>query len=435
MARPNPSLDASINRRKFLKVAGGTTLATAAFLAGCGGTSTASNGSKITLQHWYSTPGEVGAPEAAVRYAQEYTKLNPNVEIKVTMIPSNYTTKLATALLSPKAPDVFQTGPAPTLDQVKAGLVAPLDDLYTSSVKADFHPQDLQALTLNNHIYGVKTLEDFSVIYYRKSLLAKAGVGVPSTLDELTNAAKAMTTSKVKGLFVGNSTGARPYVYYVQAPFSAGVKLIDDQTKQVSFKTDKMAAVLSKYRALETSGALLDGAPTDCFDPGAFVSGLCAMQWGGMWEMPAILKQWGDDVGVFAFPSLDATVPPGVWYAGWSNSVSAKSPNVNEAKKYVKWLGIDNTQIQIDWNTGYGFHVPPRVSVAAQATKLKSGVALEAVQLFQQYAEVTSPLWDGKMYTALAAAISNAVQQGKDPMSELNTAYQVCVQELQQELG
>jgi multiple sugar transport system substrate-binding protein len=423
----------SINRRDFIKVVSGTTLAAATLLTGCGSTGATGNGSKITLNHWYSPHGEAGSKEAAIRYAQQYSKVNPKVEVKVTWVPSDYATKLSTALVSPNPPDVFESAP-PTYAQVKAGLFAPLDDLYTSSIKADFHPQDLEALTVNGHIYAVKTMEDYAFIYYRKSLFAKANLGIPTTLDELIAAAKTLTTGNVKGLFLGNSgsSGARNYVYYLQAPWAAGVELINNQ--QVGFQSDKLATTLAKLHTLDTSGALLDGAPTDCFDPGAFTSGLCAMQWCGMWAMPAIQKQWGDDFDVFPFPSLDATIQPGVWYAGWSDCVSPKSSHIDEAKKYVQWLAIQNTQIQIDWNTAYGFHVPPRLSVAAQATKLKTGVPLKGVGLLQQYGQVTSPLWDDKMYTAFSTAVTNAVQ-GKNPASELNTAYQTCVQELQQEVG
>ncbi len=48
---------------------------------------------------------------------------------------------------------------------------------------------------------------DPQVIYYRKSLLDKAGIKPPETIDDLIAAAKELTTNKVKGIFVGNDGG------------------------------------------------------------------------------------------------------------------------------------------------------------------------------------------------------------------------------------
>jgi hypothetical protein len=62
--------------------------------------------------------------------------------------------------------------------------------------------------------------------------------------------------------------------------------------------------------------------------------------------------------------------------------VSAKSANVDAAKAYIKWLWIDNTKDQEDFNLSYGFHIPPRKSLAAQATKLQSGPAADALKIF-----------------------------------------------------
>ena len=40
---------------------------------------------------------------------------------------------------------------------------------------------------------------------------------------------------------------------------------------------------------------------------------------------------------------------------GWTSMVSAKATDVDLAKDYVKWLWIDNTQAQEDFNLSYGF--------------------------------------------------------------------------------
>ena len=92
------------------------------------------------------------------------------------------------------------------------------------------------------------------------------------------------------------------------------------------------------------------------------------MQWCGLWAMPGIQKALGDDFGVVAWPAFSSSVgKPSTFPGGWGAMVSAKSKNVDAAKAYVKWLWIDNPKDQEDFNLSYGFHVPPRKSLAAKA--------------------------------------------------------------------
>jgi multiple sugar transport system substrate-binding protein len=80
---------------------------------------------------------------------------------------------------------------------------------------------------------------------------------------------------------------------------------------------------------------------------------------------------------------------------------------------------------------GYGFHVPPRLSIAAQTTKLKSGPAAQAVDILNKYGHATPPLWDAAMDTALTDAVSSIIKTNTNPRSALNAAADKCNTELQ----
>ncbi|HLG77573.1 MAG TPA: sugar ABC transporter substrate-binding protein, partial [Ktedonobacteraceae bacterium] len=400
---------AGMNRREMLRIAGGAALGSAALLAGCGEATSSGSTQKITLNHWYSAAGEAGTKEAVLRYAADYSKAHPNVEVKVTWIPGDYTTKLNAALLSPNPPDIFELGPGPTVDGVKAGLYASLDDLFTPEVKAGFHPQDISIDTVNGHIYGLKDLEDFTVLYYRKSLLQKAGVKPPTTLDELITASKALTTGKMKGLYLGNDLGN--FQMALMLPWSAGAGYLTADNSAPAFNTPEVANAFLKARKLYQSGTLLNGAPTDWYDPGAFTSELCAMQFTGLWAYPTIAKAFGDDIEVLPWPASSENGKPAIWWAGWSQLISAKSKHIAEAKAYIKSLWIDNNSVQKDWNTAYGFHVPPRLDVVKSADTLKSGPPAEAADFLSKYGQFQGPYWNGAMGTAYGNAYSNVVQK------------------------
>jgi multiple sugar transport system substrate-binding protein len=159
------------------------------------------------------------------------------------------------------------------------------------------------------------------------------------------------------------------------------------------------------------------------------------MQWIGMWAVPGMQKALGDDLGVFAFPALDAQGKPAVYSGGWTQFVSAKSPNVDAAKKFVKWLWLDQEADQEDWCLNYGFHIPPRKSLAAKASKLQSGVAADTVKLTAQYGHTDNPAWTPKMGTAFTDLLTNVIKKGADPAAEISKAEKTVNTELSRLFG
>ncbi len=431
MAQDQHFFTTPLTRRRFLQYTGSTVLG-GSLLAACAGTSSggsSSNSNLPTLNQWYHQYGEQGTHEAVLRYAKQYTKANVNVSW-VPGTGNEYPDKVHAALLGSNAPDVFEL-PNPTVDQVKAGLIEPLDDII-ASVKSDFNPVSLRPLTINGKIYAIKMINDTTFVYYRKSLLQQAGLQPPTTVDELIATAKKLSKGSVKGIYVGPDGGVNALSYILG--WSAGGDFLSDDNKIV-FNTARIATAYEKLRELNASGGVLPDAPTFWWDPSAFTQGLCAMQFCGLWAMPGITKALGDDFGIFPWPALDSQSQPAVNLGGWAEMVSAKGKNVDAAKEFVKYLWIDNSNVQIDWNVGYGFHVPPRTSIAAKTTKLQSGPAAQAVQYLKQYGHATPPLWDATMDTALTDAVSNILKNGANPLSALNAAAAKCNTELQKLLS
>lgn len=384
---------------------------------------------KITLTQWYHQYGEVGTQEAAERYAQQFTEAHPDIEVEMVWVPGDYAAKLSSALLTDEGPDVYEG--MPTVAMVQAGQVAPLDDIYTPEVKEDFHPNDLASYTIDDKLYAVKMVDDTGLLYYRKSMLEEAGVQPPTTMDEVLSVAQELDTGRVKGLFLGNDGGISALLTI--APWSAGSEFLVDN--EIVFDNERTVAAYAKVRELNESGALLTGAPTDWWDPSAFTQGLAAMQWTGLWAMPAIKAALDDDFGIVPWPAFDAEGKPATFWGGWAEMANAKSKNLDAAKQLVNWLWIENTEIQKDWNLSYGFHVPPRRSVAAEAEPLETGPAAEAVQHFYDYGRVLPPQWTAAMGTYLTTALSNIVQEGADPAEQVKAAADQCREELTRVLG
>ena len=116
----------------------------------------------------------------------------------------------------------------------------------------------------------------------------------------------------------------------------------------------------------------------------------------------------------FRGPPWTRRAKPVTFAGGWSQMVNSRSRNIEEAKKYVNWLWIENAEIQTDWNLSYGFHVPPRLSIARSAQALQAEVPKVALKSIAEYGHALPPAWSGSMNTALNDAVSNIVKNNSD---------------------
>jgi len=347
----------------------------------------------------------------------------------VQWVPGDYDSKVAAALLTNDGPDVFEAGNGPSIDAIQGGQVVPLDDILGDAA-SDFPESLINRMSYDGKLYAVPQVIDMQLMVYRKSMLQAAGIQPPTSFNELTAAAKALTTNDVKGLFVGNDGGVG--VLVGPTLWSVGADYLTEDNK-VGFTEPAVAEAFASLHTLFTSGNLLLGAPTDWSDPSAFSQGLCAMQWTGLWTFPQLVKDLGDDFGVIPWPQFltGGKGGPSVPIGAYGSTVSAKSKNPDAAKAFVKWLWVDNTDAQLDFAQSYGFHIPARNSVAAKASALTSGAAVDALKSMQQYGHAQTPLlWTPPCSTAMSDAVTRIIKDGADAAKELAAVVKTTESEL-----
>ncbi|MFE7467643.1 ABC transporter substrate-binding protein [Streptomyces sp. NPDC057499] len=417
-----------LSRRGFLTgsllVTAGTVLTTA-----CSTDPGGSSSAGTTLNVWYHAYGEAGAQQAALRYAKEFTKANPDIAVKVTWVPGDYSGKVNATLLTDAAPDVFEIGDF-SESLARRGQIAALDDVY-GSTRSDFNTNAVESVTVDGKLYGVKMVDDVMMLYYRKSALSKAGITPPANFDELVAAAKALSTKKSKGLFLGNDGVGDSAILSV---WSNGGDLVTPDGK-VAFGSDRALEALKGLKRLHDDKSLLLGFPTDWWDPSALTQGVVPMQWSGLWAMPAVSTALGDDFGVLPWPAYGTGGTPAVRVGGWTSCVNAKGRNAAAAKKFVQWLWVRQSDLQKDFAESYGLHVPPRTSVAATAKKLSSGPAKEAVGLAAKYGKHNPGTWDTAVSSAFNGAAAKIVGGQGAPAALLADAAKKAQREIDKQLG
>lgn len=432
------NLPMNITRRSLLWTGGG--LAAAATLTACGDNTLESTESKsptdtagtdesaapagdVTLSQWYHEYGEAGVKEAVEGYAAEY----PNATVNVQWTPGEYAQILGAALLTPEAPDVFEVEQGGSLDMIRGGQLADLTDLM-EPVKDQFNKPVIDRFTFEDKIYGIPQTIDMQLLYYRPSLLEAAGVEVPTTFEELVEAAKAVKTDDIGGFFAGNDSGAG--VLGTILIWASGHDQLNADRTEATFLTDEFYSALEAYRDFVASGAVVQGASNDWFAPDAFVNEEAAFQWGGLWSLPEIAEAHGDDFGVLAFPPIGAKGRPAVPFGAFGACVNAKGKNVDAAKEFVKWLWIDEEEKQKDFSISYGTHIPAKDALAGETEQFADGPGADAAKFVAESGFANDIMWSGAMGEAYGAAVSNVVLRGADPREEFKDFAQLAKDEL-----
>lgn len=394
-------------------VGGAAALAALGSTAACG-----KSGGGSGLSQWYHQYGEKGTQEAAKGYAATYKK-DKKVDVTVRWTAGDYATVLSKGLLGNKGPDCFETGL--NLTMVRSKQVEPLDDLI-ADVKSDFNEADLASQSYEGKVYGIKMIDDPQLFYYRKSLFTKAGLQVPQTIADLVDAAKKLSSGSVKGIYAGSQSDSGLGALGSPAVYSTGHTNLTADNSDIDYANDDVGTALTMLHEMVKNKSVLNGAQTDWTNPQTFLDGKVAIQWCGLWAMPQMQAKWKDDFGVFPFPAGKSGAKPVIYSGGWSQFVSAKSKNKSKAKDFVKWLWVDQAKLQEDWSLSYGFHIPPRKSLAAKATKLQSGPPAEVVKLTGQYGYGDNPYWTPEVSAPFGDLFTNVVLKGNSASKELDSA-------------
>lgn len=346
---------------------------------------------------------------------KEYAKVNPDVEVVYENIPqADYMgSKLTTAFAAGEGPDVFLMSPGDFLKYVNGGLAMDLTPYFTDKIKSDFLPSSLDAVTVNNKIYGVPFEVELLGLYYNKDMLAAANVQPPKTWDELVDATKKLTTDKVAGLMIEPTKGY--YQNFTWYPFlwQGKGQVIDAQNKKGTFEGPAAENALKLWGDLVKAGA---PSKTPKLTTEAMIGeGLTAMQISGTWMVAGLEKDYPNmNIGLVPLP-----VPEGGTAAtcagGWKFMVNNKSKNADEAAKFIMWAMAESIDLPLKWCTEVKFAYSPRKSVV-EAGKEVYDKGLRKVFTDEIYeTAIGEPRYPAEVVDAVGDAIQEVMFAGSNP--------------------
>ncbi|MGW1781623.1 ABC transporter substrate-binding protein [Streptomyces sp. NPDC002143] len=183
--------------RKSGTIAAASALGMAAVLAGCGLTGGSDD---VTLRLVAADYGDSSANSSEKywdKLVTAYEKEHPGVTVEVTVYSWNDVDAKVKAMVDAgDAPDMAQIGSY--ADYAADDLLYKVGDVLSIPVEADFVSQLANAGKVRGIQYGMPFASSTRLLFYNKTLFAKAGLTPPTTWAELAKDAKALKDEGVK---------------------------------------------------------------------------------------------------------------------------------------------------------------------------------------------------------------------------------------------
>ena len=326
--------------------------------------------------------------------------------------------KLTTNLSGSDSPDVVELGNTQAPAFTSAGAFLDLSDVQDELGGSDLLPGFVEAGSYEGKLYAAPYYSGASVVFYRKDLLAAAGLTVPTTLDQYVSNGLALARANpgVSGIYFPGQDwyNVLPYIW----ENGGEIATQDGDTWTSSFSSPESITGLEQAQEVMTQASVApkDGTQSDPQVP--FCEGTIATLAAPSWISKSILApadaadpgcpDQQTNLGVYPLPGKSGGVAQ--VFAGGSNiAVSARSDHPD--------LAVDALMIMLSdaYQTILGQHgfVPAKISLAST---LGSDGFATAIGEAAAHAKLTpaSPRWADVEASGILQDFAVNLAQGGD---------------------
>ena len=156
---------------------------------------------EVRLTGWQSSPAE---EELLSETVDAFRAKYPNITVNYESIPTDYTSNMIGQFSAHEPPDVFYVQAENAAAWMEDGVLEPLDPYITGNSfdTSTFYPSLLSVFQKDGVTYGLPKDAGPLALFYNTDMLTEANVQPPTTWDELTAAAAALTTDEHAGLCI-----------------------------------------------------------------------------------------------------------------------------------------------------------------------------------------------------------------------------------------
>jgi raffinose/stachyose/melibiose transport system substrate-binding protein len=242
---------------------------------------------------------------------------------------------------------------------VDADLFAPLNDMVEQNgLKGTFQEGILDYYTFNNNLYALPDGNNIAIIYYNKSLFAKAGVKVPTTFEEMVEAVKQLKAKDITPIAIGEKdswTGSFLFMNILLRTNGGPGFLKEVLDGKKTFADPAFTEAVDAFQSLVQAGAFQEGATSFDYNAGEnlFKTGKSAMYFMGSWATGGIetsdVSKDGN-VGVFKFPTVNGKGIPDEYMLapGSAFAVSKDSKHLQETLDFLNYFLINYPKVMFE---------------------------------------------------------------------------------------
>lgn len=262
--------------------------------------------------------------------------------------------KLTTSLSSEsETPDVVEIGNTQAPTFTSAGAFADLSGELDALGGDDLLPGFVDGATVDGKTYAVPYYAGSKYIFYRKDLFEKAGLEVPTTLDEFVQTAIELKKANSKpanfsGFWFPGQDWRNGAAFVWAAGGDLAVEDGGEWTPALSSEESLAGLEMAQELFTQASGAPKDGNEADPWTP--FCAGEVGMMSTPGWVKGLIEAEdtgcpdtYAKEMGVFALPGTDGEPAP-VLLGGSDIAIAAKSAHQDLAQKAVALMLSDDYQ-------------------------------------------------------------------------------------------
>lgn len=368
--------------------------------AGCGGSASAGDSSKLTVLDYYAD--EPSHSQWGTRLSNCAKTVGATINHQ--SVPgAQLIAKVLQQASSRTLPDLLMLDNPDVQQIASTGALVPLDSFGINA--SGFSPGIVSAGTYQGKLYAATPAVNTIVLFYDKDILAKAGVKPPTTWAELRTAAKKLTVPGRYGLaFDANADyeGAWTFLPFMWSNGGNENKLDSPQVQQA----------LQFWVDLFKDGSVSKGALTwrqsDVNDQ--FMAGKAAMMVNGPWQIQNLAKKPGlhwDTVKI-PVPTAGAAAVAPLGGEMWTVPQSASKERQQKAAKVISCMVEDKNILATAKEASL---VPTKPAVALQfATEVPSMASfVDTVANARARTGQLGPKWPKAaqaIYTAFQAALT-----------------------------
>lgn len=383
---------------------------------------------ETSIAMWvHSGPG----PEREV-YAtavKSFNESQKDIKLELVALPEgSYSDQINAAALAKKLPCILDFDGPNVYNYAWTKKIIPLDDFAElKATKADLLPSLLHQGTFNKKLYSIGQYDSGLAIWGNKKLLAKAGIRIPSKLNEAWTLAEfedALKKLKASGvaypLDMKFNYGFGEWFTYGFSPIvqSFGGDLINRngfKTAQGSINGPDAVKAMTTLQGWIKNGYVNPST----HDDGDFVKGVSALSYVGHWTYNDYKKALGNDLILIPMPKFGKKAVTGA--GSWNFGITSDCKDPRAAAKAIAYLMTPAQILQLTEVNG----AIPGTMTALKASKNYAAGGPLAVYAEQATQHVSLVRPETPAYPAITSAFAEAVKNivaGADPKKELDKA-------------